>query len=461
MSETRNGALTEGPVSRRLLELWLPMIGGVLAVKAIGLSDAYFVGKLGEQPLAAISFTFPVVMTLISLAIGLSAGASSLLSRSIGDGAGIEQQQAIVTGAIAMGFLVALVLAVTGFVAIGPVLALMGASEAILDSATDYMRIWFVGVFFLIVPVAINGMLRATGDGVSPALLMAAIAALNIGLNPVFIFGVGPVPGLGMEGAAVATIAARMVSTVGALVMILKRDLLALSFRRLWHGLGYWREVARVGLPAALSTSLNPVALSIATAAVATLGSAHVAAFGVASKIQSFAVVPLLALSSASPAFVGQNSAAGMCERSRKGLLICAFIALLWTMIAAALLFFLRDPLLSAFTDSTGVRNPASLYLAIVPISYVGYGITVALSAAMNGLGRSGSALALSGGRAIGLLAPLAWIGVLAGGFLGLAIATLAANLIAGLIGLAVILNDDFRTRDDQAAATIDTSECE
>lgn len=441
--------LTDGPVRARLFDIWLPMIGGVLAVKAIGLSDAYFVGRLGEQPLAAISFVFPVVMTLISVAIGLSAGASSVLARAIGDDADDETRQAIVTGAMGMAVVVAVVLTVLGVLAIGPTLRLMGADEQILSDGIAYMRIWFAGTLFLIVPIAVNGMLRAAGDGVSPALLMAAVAVVNIGLNPLFIFGAGFVPGFGMQGAAVATVLARALSMAVALWLIWHRGLLRFSVGRLKNGLQRWREVAEIGLPAAVSTSVNPIALSIVTAAAATIGSAEVAAFGVVSKIQSFAVVPLLALSSATPALVGQNSSAGEFARSRKTLYWCALISVVWSLLIAVFFLFAADWVVGFFTDETAVREPAALYLMIVPLSLAGYGLAVALSAAMNGLGRSITALLIGAGRALVLLAPLAWLGVWLDGFRGLAIATVTANVVAGLVCLVIIHKDGLHTRDD------------
>lgn len=452
-------SLSEGSVRERLFSLWLPMIGGILMVKAVGLADAYFVGQLGEEPLAAISFTFPVVMTLVSLAIGLSAGASSVLSRAIGDGAGKKEQQAIVTGSIAVAVSVSVALSVTGYFGIGYVLELMGASGSILEDATSYMRIWLVGAVFLVMPITVNGLLRSTGDGLSPALLMSAIAALNIALNPMFIYGVGPLPELGMQGAAAATVSARAVSTVIALGLIRYKRLLALSLSRMREGLSHWRELARVGLPASLSTSLNPIALSIATAAVATLGSAEVAAFGVATKLQSFAVVPLLALSAASAPLVGQNSSAGERGRSRRALLWCAVISLVWSIVVAVLILATGDCWIDYFGKSQSIRGHVLTYLAIVPISFVGYGITIALSAAMNGLGRSLTALMISGGRAIVLLAPAAWIGVTLGGFRGLAIATAVTNLLAGIIGLLVIWRHSLTTRDGDQSAGTDLSE--
>ncbi|MFN3163135.1 MAG: MATE family efflux transporter, partial [Pseudohongiellaceae bacterium] len=452
-------SLTEGRVRDKLFRLWLPMIGGVLAVKAIDISDAYFVGQLGSDSLAAISFTFPVVMTLISLSIGLSSGASSVLSRAIGAGAGQDRQQGIVAGTVGLATLISIVLAIVGFLIIEPLFRLLGADPELMPDIVGFMRIWFAGSLFLILPIAVTGLIRATGDGATPALLMAFIAVLNIGLNPVFIFGLGPVPALGMEGAAVATVIARALATILACQMLWKRGLLDLSLEPLRRGVRQWREISVIGLPASLSTSLNPVALAIATAAVATLGTDQVAAFGVVTKIEAFAVVPLLALSSASAPFVGQNSGGGNEDRSREALLWCCGIAGVWTVFIAALLALVARPLLlPAFTDSGDVIAFGALYLMIVPWTFAGYGITVALSAGMNGLGRSVTALCISGGRAIGLLAPLAWLGVLFGDFIGVAAGVAAANVIAGLGSVVVIFRHSLQVREKEHSAQAESA---
>lgn len=456
-----SATLTDGPVRNRLFDLWLPMIGGVLAVKAIGLSDAYFVGQLGEQPLAAISFTFPIVMTLVSLAIGLSAGASSVLSRAIGEDEDQSKQQAIVLGALVMAAIVALALSVFGFLLIGPLLQLMGAAGENLADARAYMMIWFSGSLFLVVPIAINGLLRATGDGISPALLMSAIAVVNIALNPVFIFGLGPFEGVGMQGAAVATIVARGLAMIGAIALLWHKRLLKLDGQLLVHGLKRWQEITRIGLPASFSTSLSPMALSIATAAVATLGSAEVAAFGVVTKIQSFAVVPLLALSSASAPLIGQNSGANETDRSRRALIWCGTISIGWSIVIAIGLFFGGEWLVGMFTESAAVTEAAALYLMIVPLTYAGYGIVISLSAGLNGLGRSVQALAISGGRAMLLLAPAASIGVMLGGFVGLAIGTALANAASGLIAWLVVFRHDLSTHESNNASYPDAAECD
>ena len=431
--------LTSGSVLSGLRDLWLPMIGGVLAVKAIGLSDAYFIGQLGEEPLAAVSYTFPITMLLISLAIGLSSGASSVLSRRIGASANEDDKKAIVLGTMALSLGLAIIMGVIGALVIGSVFSLMGASGDILADATSYMQIWFAGALFLILPIVANGLLRATGDGISPAVLMSGIAVLNIAINPLLIFGIGIFPDLGMHGAAVATVFARAVATLGAIALLMHKDLLSLSLQRLKDGVRDWSEIVRIAAPASLSTSLNPFALSLATAAVATLGQADVAAFGVATKVQSIAIVPLLALSSASAPFAGQNSGAGYTDRTRTMLFWCAGIAAAWAALTAATFWFAGDLIASQFVSSEASAGRLALYLSIVPLSWVGYGIVISLSSALNGLGRSLMALGFSGGRAMLMLAPAAWIGVTLGDFAGLAWGFLAANALSGAIALFAV----------------------
>lgn len=452
--------LTDGSVRSAFFHLWLPMIGGVLAVKAIGVSDAYFVGQLGEDALASISFTFPVVMTLISLAIGLSAGASSVLSRAVGDDATKVEQAEIVTGAIGFALVIAAIIMVLGLFGMRYILMALGAAGDALDDANLYMQIWSVGAVFLILPIEINGLLRAVGDGMSPAILMTVVAGVNIAINPVFIFGLGPVPAFDMQGAAIATVIARAFGLIFALWLIHRKGLLTLDPARIKSGLSRWREVARIGAPASLSTSLNPISISVITAAVATLGSAEVAAFGLVTKIQSFALVPLLALSSATAPFVGQNSGAGEIKRSRKSLYLAGAISMAWAAILAIFFFLFGKPLLGLFVDSKVVQDTAAQYLMIVPLSYAGYGIVISLSAALNGLGRSIQATFVSGGRAIALLAPLAAGGTLLFGFIGTAIGIAIANMLSGLGAFVVARRHPLSETSGQKSDG-DMSECD
>lgn len=443
-------SLTKGSVFQKLCGLWLPMIVGVFSVKAIDLADAYYVGQLGGDSLAAIGYTFPVMLTLISLSLGLSSGASSILSRAIGSSSSKQALQEIISGAVAFALAISLLLAVLGGLLIEPLFRVMGASGEVLELALSYMYIWFAGTAFLIIPIAATGLIRATGDGLTPAAILVSIAVLNIGLNPLFIFGAGPIPALGVAGAAIATVLARAVAAAAVIWILWRKEMLVLSGAVWRAGMNRWQEIAALGLPASLSTSVNPMALSVATSAVATLGAAEVAAFGTATRIESFVIVPMLALSAASAPMVGQNSGAGETERSRQALRWCAGISVSWTLlIALFLMFFSQDLLLPAFTDDAEIQSLAATYLRIVALSLAGYGITVALSAGMNGLGRANTALTIGAGRALVLLAPGVWLGVELAGFAGAAVAIALANVLAGIIAVVVIERHSLKAVDN------------
>lgn len=423
------------------------MIGGVLAVKAIGVSDAYFIGQLGETDLAAISFTFPVVMTLVSLAIGLSSGASSVLSQSIGEESDSELRDRIIAGAILLAFLFSLFLAVAGALTVTPLFSLMGAEGQVLEKACRYMLIWYSGATLLIGPIVINGILRATGDGVAPAVLMSIVAAINIALNPVFIFGWFMIPGFGIQGAAIATLIARGMSLIAALFLLYRRNLITLDLDVWRKAISTWPEIIRIAVPAAGSTAMNPLAIAIGTAAIATLGQAQVAGFGVATKIQSIALVPLLALSAASAPFAGQNSGAGKTDRTGKMLQLCLWVSLGWAVAMAIVFWVFRQPLAAQFTESDAAQEATALYLLIVPLSFAGYGMVVATSAAFNGLGRSLTSFALAGGRALAILAPGTWIGVTLGGFAGAVMGIASANVLSGIAAWFLAIRHSLTTR--------------
>ncbi|MEL6752844.1 MAG: MATE family efflux transporter, partial [Pseudomonadota bacterium] len=156
----------------------------------------------------------------------------------------------------------------------------------------------------------------------------------------------------------------------------------------------------------------------------------------------------------------GQNSGSGETGRTRDMLRWCGIISLIWSAAAAVFFILAGDWLAAQFTDSNAAASQAADYLMIVPLSYAGYGIVISFSAALNGLGRSVQALLLAGGRAMALLAPAAWIGVMLGGFIGFAWATFAANVAAGVIAYIFFRWHSLKVTKNERT-DIDRSECE
>ncbi|MEE4303822.1 MAG: MATE family efflux transporter [Wenzhouxiangella sp.] len=432
MNEQRN--LTTGPVWLNLIRLAGPMMFGIAATMSVQLVDTYFVGKLGTNPLAALSFSFPIAFTLASLSIGLSAGAASVVSRAVGRGHR-RRTRRLAADSMLLTTGVMILLTAAGLATSSPVLRLLGAEDEVLAMAASYMWIWYFSLPFLSVTMVANAMVRACGDASAPSTIMVASALFNLLATPLLVFGAGPVPALGIEGAALATLGARILSAACAIYLVTWRDRLVVSFRR-----GVRRfvksagNVASIGLPAAIGNASNPFGIAVATAAVAVLGSETVAAFGVATRIEAFAIIPMLALSASIGPVVGQNWGASRADRVERALKTAYAMSALWSVVLAAVFWLAGQPLAEAFASEPDVADEAARYLWIVPISLWGYGIAIIAAGGFNGLGKPLFALGYSLTRIAAFYVPLVWIAARIDGSTTVYTAIAVANGLAGLV---------------------------
>ncbi|MEM6251608.1 MAG: MATE family efflux transporter [Cyanobacteria bacterium P01_D01_bin.156] len=190
-----------------------------MAVLAFSLANTYFIAQLGTNELAAISFTFPVVSVLASIAMGLGTGAASVIAREIGKG-NRQKVQRLTTDSLLLSFLIVGMLAVLGLITIRPLFTALGAGPVLRPMLRDYMSIWCLGMAFLVVPLVRNSAIRASGNTVVPSLIMTFAALMNIVAAPLLIFGWGPLPALGIKGAALATVLSRAGTVVASLTFL-------------------------------------------------------------------------------------------------------------------------------------------------------------------------------------------------------------------------------------------------
>lgn len=426
--------LTTGSVLRHLVGMSAPMAWGILAVISFNVADAYFVGQLGTQPLAALSFTFPVVMTVMSLALGLGIGVASVLSRTLGSQGG-EEVRRLTTDSLVLAFLIVLAFVALGLATIEPLFTALGADAATRALIADYMVIWYLGMPFLVVPMVGNNVIRASGDARAPSLIMTVAALLNIVLDPLFIFGAGPVPAMGIRGAAVASVIARATTLILALAVLHYRmRLIAWAWPRPAQLAVSARRILYVALPAAATNMVNPIAIAVITALVARFGAPAVAGFGVATRIEAFALIPLLALTAGLGPVVGQNWGADHTARVGRALRGAAIFCVGYGLLIAALLAPAGPLLAGLFDEHPETVATARLYLWIVPVSFTGHGVLICVNAALNAAGRPLAATALMALRTFGLYVPLAWIATLWGSLEGV----FAAGAVAGLVTGAV-----------------------
>jgi len=424
--------LTQGPVGLRLRELTVPTIWGVFAMMTFNVVDTFFVGQLGTRELAAMSFTFPVAMTVLSAAIGLSAGTSSVLARAAGKDDRIAMQR-LTTDALALSTLVTVVMSVIGYLTIDPVFRLLGAPDDLLPLIREYMVPWYAGLVFLLLPMIAMSTLRATGDAATAGRLLIASAVANVIVDPLLIFGLAGFPRLELAGAAYATVLARAGMLVVALwVMHRRLGLLTLGPASLQQVRHSWAGILHVGLPAAGTNIIIPVANGVIVALVATYGAAAIAGLGIATRIEMFSLVIFYAMSGIIGPFVGQNFGAQRRDRIMLGLKLCYRFCLAYGAALALVVGALAIPIVGLFSDSAAATHVATLYLWIVPVSYGAAGIVMLVNACFNGLGRPLPATTISVTRMVIVYIPLAMLGKALFGIPGIFAAYALSNIVVG-----------------------------
>ncbi|MEX2607988.1 MAG: MATE family efflux transporter [Kiritimatiellia bacterium] len=435
MLKASSPALISGPVGPSLLRMAWPMCVGLLANMLFNLVDTYFVGKLGQQELAAMAFTFPLVFFVTGSSMGMSIGVSSVVSRAIGAGSGGRVKE-ITFHSLLLGVTMVLGLLAIGYPLLNPILRGMGASEEMIPMIRSYMIPWACGIVFIVLPMIGNSVIRSTGNTLIPSMVMLVAGVMNVILDPIFIFGWGPVPAMGLRGAALATVIAYI--TVFLVMLSLLRfryKLLEFHFGGLRQILASWKEVLEIALPAVFTNQMIPVANGVLTAIVAGYGEAALAAWGVSTRLESLMMSPFFALSTVMAPFVGQNTGAGRQDRVGESLRFCgkcciAGSLLIWILAATS------GPRIShLFSENPDTRSLIELHLWIVPLSYGFFAWKLQYTSAFNAQRHPLYSTATFLGRFFVFMIPLAWAGQhyfgLTGLYTGIALGNVGALLLA------------------------------
>ncbi len=432
----KGARLTEGPVSRAIFSLMLPMMLGMLAIVVNNLAGAFFVARISTEQLAAISFTFPVSFIVGALAMSLGIGTSAVVSRLFG--AGDRDEIRRISGhAMLLGVLCGTVVVFIGLATIDPLFRLLGADDETLPLIHRYMRIYYWGGIFLVAPMIANSVLRASGDAKRPALIMTTAAVLNIIFDAVLVFGLFGFPRMELEGAALGGVLANAVTMLASAYFVIWREKLV-DFANLAPRLigDSWRRILHVGLPSLTSSLVAPITTAFITHQIATYGAESVAGFGMASRLEGLFLLALMSLSAAMTPFVGQNYGAGRLDRVREGVNFAYRFALIYGIAVAVLLQVFGDFIAGLFGVTGQARDTALLHMHIVPLSYIAIGCAMTVNGALNALGRPMAAMWVSLSRTVAVYAPLAWVLSQFFGVIGIFIAAASANFIAGGIGV-------------------------
>ena len=399
---------------------------------SMNIVDTFYIAQLGTQPLAAMSFTMPVISVLLSLAFGIGIGASSVISRAIG----AKQQilvQAYTSNALIIALMVAVLFAVSGYLWIDEIFSQLGAPPELMPDIHLFMDIWFLGSFVVVVPMVGNSAIRAAGNTKLPSLVMLSVAIVNMILDPILIFGLLGFPALGLEGAALATVISYAFALViGLYLLIYKFNFLSFHacISRMYTS---WLAILRIALPATGTNLIAPLSVALTTWFVARYSPEAVAGFGVASRIESLFLVVIMGLSSIMGPFVGQNWGAQNYQRAFQGIKISLKFITGWGILTTLILWFFSENIASWFSDDIQVVESAAYYLKILPVSYLFLGAIMVISSAANGMGSALPSLIMSFARLIGLYLPLILVLSISLGLSGIYLSASISNILVGL----------------------------
>lgn len=421
------------------------MVWGILSIMSMNLVDTLYVGQLGTEPLAAMGFTIPIVSILLSLAFGIGIGSSSLISRAIG----AQETQSVrlyATQSLFIGFLIAASFAFIGYHNITPIFRLLGAPDELQPLIHEFMDIWFLGSFIVVIPMVGNSALRAAGNTTVPGVIMIIVAIINIILDPILIFGYLGFPAMGLAGAAIATVVSYSVAlVVGLYLLTFRMKFLSLKACK-GQLLKSWWAILRLAVPAMGTNLIAPLSVAFATWLVSGFGAEAVAGFGVASRIESVFLVAIMALSSIMGPFVGQNWGANKRHRVAQALRTSYKFSAVFCFSNAVLLALFGSQVSALFSSEPEVIQASAHYLLWVPGSYFFLAVIMLASSSYNGIGNPLPSLLMSFMRLVGVFLPLALLFSHLWQLDGVYAAAALSNIIVGigaLYGARKLLNPD------------------
>lgn len=362
--------ITEAPIWKLLYKMTLPMIFGMLGLVIFNMIDTYYVSQLGLIPMAAMTLTFPVVMIIGSLAQGIGIGAAALVSKAVGENKH-DKIVRLITDSLLLSLLLVFIFVLVGFLTIEPLFKLLGADQTTMPYVIDYMKIWYGGVMFLIVPMVGNANIRALGDTKTPAIIMTVAALANAVMDPILIFGLGPIPAMGIKGAALATVFSRAFTmAVSMYVLAYKQKIVSFKGLTLSKLIASFKKLLYIGVPNALTRMIVPLAVGIITSHIATFGQEATAGFGIATRIEMFAMLILNSLASIYVPLVGQNLGAGKTHRVKEIVHKSQLFSMIYGVFIFVFLFAFGKWIAGFFTDIPAVIDTVSRYLTIVSLGY-------------------------------------------------------------------------------------------
>jgi putative MATE family efflux protein len=446
----QSNPLLEGPILSSLLKLTVPIILLQLLQAAYQLIDAFWVGRLGGNAVAAVSVTTPFVFLSIAIGAGLAIAGSVLVAQYVG-----ARNQAMVDHMAGQTLLLVLLISVClgtiGFFLAPELLRLMKVAPAVYDGALGFMRFSFIGLVFNFQFIMFTAFMRGVGNPTVPIYIIAGSVALNFALDPLLIFGWGPFIGHGVMGAAMATLSTQALATVISFVILFRgKRGIKIRVYDLVPDFTYIKKAFFLGLPSSIEQSVRGLGVTLMTFLVAAHGTLSLASYGVGSSILQVVMIIGMGFSQAISTLVAQNIGAGKVTRAAKIGRLGAILSF-WSLSGVGMLvFLLAAPIVSFFVpNDQAVIAGAAVFLRTVALTWGFLGVQLAFTGVLKGSGNMVTSMILALVSQFVLQFPLAYVFSHHGsmGVRGIWWAFPIANVLMSLIALGVFARGDWKRK--------------
>ncbi len=445
-SKMRQRILEENPLNV-LLVLSGPIIFNQLVQVLYNLVDTFWLGKLGRAAVSAPAVSWPVIMTVVFFGNGFATAGLALVSQYVGAGKW-EKVDKIVAQLLLVLFAVALVFGALGVIFARDVLSLLGVPPDVLPLASDYLRILAVAFPFTFAGYVFGTALRAMGDTKTPMYINVFTIALNAILDPLFIFGAGPLPAMGVSGAAVATaISNALYSLVGLIILFTGWRHVHLRFGHFIPDTDIMGKIVRIGLPSALSSSLNGLGFTVVMSIVSAFGSVATAAYGIGMRIINLISGVVFGVSQAGGIMIGQNIGAENYERARRILHLVVKTNILITAIIAVFVYLGSAAIVKVFIPDPAVVAAGAEMIRIFAFSVPFFGIFFPVMFALRAAGKTKISAILGSVRLWGMRIPFAYLLSHTLGMTGIWVGLALSNVTSAIVAVYFLVHTRWMRR--------------
>ena len=384
----KDSNITSGPISRTIISLAWPVVAGMFMEFALSSTDYYWVGKLGATAQDAVTTSMVIMWTFFAMISVVSVGVTALVSRYVG-AKDLDKVRFYIKQGIGLAFMLGGVFCVAGFVLAPGLLRFMDTSPATHELALPYLRIFFLSSIFFFWMDTIYAIFRASGDTRTPTVVGVMSVLINMALDPLLIFGWGPIPALGVAGASLATAIAIIIATATITYLMLRGKL---GYRvekpfEIYPKIKSMLKIARIGLPMSSQQFVFVIVYWFLIKYVHVFGESAGAAMGIGNRMESFSYLTCYGFSVAASTMVGQNLGAKKPDRAAR----CAWgaigIAMAFTFVISVMFIVFPGAIATIFTDDPGVLAIAIDYLIILGISQMAMALEIVLEGAFGGAG--------------------------------------------------------------------------